>query len=175
MRKAIWTIVVPLMIVACSVSDVTSLISTPQPAPATNTPYVTLTAAPSVTPTLPTPTFTLTPTLIYPNGRPAPSFTPSPAATLWSVPTQTGTLLPTSAVTVVPTVASGPFSSILVPGGQLYWGPCEPASMKVSVKLKEGIHAAGVVMALRLQDSATGYQTDWSTVDMTKEPSGLYS
>ena len=171
MKKAGLIALVSLLLSGCSYTDVLSLLPTPiPPSPtATATIYVSPTVTPTITPTQPTPTFTITPTLIYPNGTPVPSSTPPPAATLWAVSSQTAT------PPELPLLGNGPFSTVLVPGKQLFWGSCEPNTIKVTVQLAKGVKAVGVVMAIRLQDARGPERTGWGQAIMDKQGGGVFT
>jgi hypothetical protein len=159
MRKASYALLIGLLLSGCSYNDLLALVPTPIPPPptATATVYVTPTETASLTPTQPTPTFTTTPTLIYLNGTPLPSATLTPPSTLYVVPTITATIEALS----LSLQGNGPFTAILVPGKQLFWGSCDPHFLKVAVKVADSVPAAGVLIELRLQDVKTGDHTEW--------------
>ncbi len=174
MRKAGLIALISLLLSGCSFTglpDLRSFLPTPvPPSPtATATIYLSPTASPTITPTQPTPTFTLTPTLIYPNGTPIPSTTPNPDATLWVLPTGTGT------PEEQPLLGNGPFATVLVPGKELFWGSCDPNVLKITVQLQSGVRAVGVVMALRLQDTQSAEHTEWGQAIMDKHDGGVYT
>jgi hypothetical protein len=124
----------------------------------------------SITPTQPTPTFTLTPTLIYLNGTPIPSATITPPPTLFILASQSAT------PAAQPLLGNGPFSAILMPGKELMWGGCEPSSLLATVKLADGVPAAGVMIMLRLQDVVSGEHTSWGGgAIMDKQGSGVFT
>jgi hypothetical protein len=152
-------VILSLLLAGCSFADVLALLpgtATPSPT-ATATIYMSPTATPTLTPTQPTPTFTSTPTLIYPNGAPASTASTTPPATVYVVPTTTATIQALS----LSLQGNGPFSTILVPGNQLFWGSCDPHFLKVAVKVASSVPAAGVLIELRLQDLKTGDHTEW--------------
>lgn len=172
MKIAVFVALVGLLLSGCSYSDVISQFvptNPPPPPTATATVYRTPTETPTITPTQPTPTFTLTPTLIYPNGTPVPSSTPSPFPSLFILGTQS----PTAAAQ--PLLGNGPFTTILMPGNQLFWGSCEPNTLNVTVKLAENVKAVGVVMALRLEDTNTKERTGWGQAIMDKQGGGVFT
>ncbi|MGE5074157.1 MAG: hypothetical protein ACM3MF_12070 [Anaerolineae bacterium] len=164
-----------VLLSGCSYTDILALLpATPTSAPPTSSPtatvYLTPTETPTITPTLPTPTFTLTPTLIYPNGTPVPSATITPPPTAFILASQS----PTAAAQ--PLLGSGPFSTILVSGQKLNWGGCEPSSVTATVKLADGVPAAGVLIMLRLQDVAGTEHTSWGGgAIMAKQGGGVFS
>lgn len=173
MKNAAIVTILGLFLSGCSYTNLLPAAPSPLPPPptATATVYVTPTETATITPTQPTPTFTSTPTLIYLNGRPAPSLTPTAPATLWVVLSETPTV-----VAAQPLLGNGPFSTILVSGKQLYWGSCEPSSVKVTIKLVDGVAALGVVIALRLQDVTTGDTTPWGgDAIMDKQGNGVFT
>ena len=160
MKTATLIALVSVLLVGCSYSNFTNLLPVaPSPLPpgptATATIHLTPTNTATITATLPTPTFTGTPTLIYPNGRPAPSETPSAAATLWISLSETPTVM------AQPLVGSGPFATILVSGQRLFWGSCEPSSVKASVKVADSAGVHSVLIFLRLQDTKSKDTTQW--------------
>jgi len=160
MKRAALIAAIALFLSGCSYTDFANLLPQaptplPPPATATATIYVTPTETPTITPTQPTPTFTTTPTLIYLNGVPAWTETPTPPATLWMLATAT------PSVAAQPLLGNGPFATILVPGKQLFWGSCEPSSLKVAVKVQDSVPAHTVLIFLRLQDTKTGDTTTW--------------
>jgi hypothetical protein len=166
---------IALTVSGCSYTDILALLpATPTSAPPTSTPTATVYMTPSetatITPTQPTPTFTLTPTLIYLNGTPIPSATITPPATIYVVASQSPSPAPQALL------GNGPFSTILVSGQQLNWGGCEPSSVLATVKLADGVAAAGVMIMLRLQDVQTGEHTSWGGgAIMEKQGGGVFT
>ena len=147
--------------------------SAPPTATATATIYMTPTQTASITPTQPTQTFTSTPTLLYPNGTPEPSLTPSPLPTLWIIATASGDLATAASQ---PLVGNGPFQTVLVGGKQLFWGSCEPSSVKVTVQVAHEVPAAIVLIMLRLQGVKTGDTTEWGGgAIMDKQDNGVFT
>src|SRR5512143_2661327 len=157
MKKAAVFAAMLIFLSGCSYADLLPVAPTAPPPPdtATATLYLTATETPTITPTQPTPTFTSTPTLIYLNGVPAPTDSPTPPATRWVLSTTT------ASVEAQPLLGNGPFSTILIPGKQLFWGTCEPSSLKVAVKVQDNVPAQTVLIFLRLQDTKTGDTTQW--------------
>jgi hypothetical protein len=175
MKSVALLVVFGFLLSACSYTDLIPAAPSPlPPAPtATATVYVTPTSTPTITPTQPTPTFTFTPTLIYLNGQPAPSLTPSAEPTLW-VATGVVTLSPT--IPPQPLLGNGPFSSILVPGPKLFWGACEPSSIKATVKVADGVPAHTVLIFLRLQDTNSPDTTQWGGgAIMDRQDNGVFT
>ena len=158
MKKAVLIAALILFLSGCSYTDLLPKAPTPLPPASTATPtvYMTPTETPTITPTLPTPTFTLTPTLIYLNGVPAMTDTQTPPATLWVLATATPSVEGQSVL-----VGNGPFSTILVPGKQLFWGTCDPSVLKVTVKVQDGVPAHTVLIFLRLKDTKSNDTTTW--------------
>ncbi|MBI1855855.1 MAG: hypothetical protein HYR93_08345 [Chloroflexi bacterium] len=156
MRKAALIIVFGLFMQACSVPDITALIipatptSPPPAASPTETVYVTPSQTPSVTPTLPTPTFTTTPTLVFSGSTATPSFMPLPTSTLWIL-TQNNLLTP----------QSYGFDEILVSGPLLYWGSCQPNTIKMIARVSNVILTRDVLIFLRLRDKTSDETTEW--------------
>ena len=157
MKTARLVALVGVLLSGCSYTDLlpTAPATLTPPPSATATIYVTATETPTITPTQPTPTFTTTPTLIYPNGSPLPSLTFTPPATRYVVPSTT------AIIAAQPLQGNGPFTTILVSGKQLFWGSCNPASVKTTVKVSESVPASGVLIFLRLKDTKTGDTTPW--------------
>ncbi|HTP03129.1 MAG TPA: hypothetical protein VMJ64_17260 [Anaerolineales bacterium] len=160
MKNITVILMIAYVLSGCALMDYLPVAPSPLPPAATTTATVfkTPTKKPSITPTLPTPTFTLTPTMIYPNGHPAPSLTPSAPATLWMLGTPTDV---PATVAAQPLLGNGPFSTILMSGTKLYWGKCDPSSLKVTVKVADGVPAHSVLIFLRLQDPTTKDTTQW--------------
>ena len=157
MKKAILVALVSVVLSGCSYKSL--LPSAPAAVTATATATATRTLAPTQTativPTQPTATFTGTPTLIYPNGSPVPSATATPPATLYVLPSTTETF------SIQAPQGNGPFTSILVSGRLLNWGSCEPSSIKLTVKVSDGVPATTVLIPLRLEDTKTHDTTPW--------------
>ncbi len=171
MRKAALIFVLGLSMMACSVSDITSLIpgtSTPPPPTAipTETVYVTSTSTPSLTPTQPTPTFTTTPTLFFSGPSATPSFTPFPTSTLWTLGERNNLLTP----------QSYGFAGIIMSGAVLRWGTCQPNFIKVIAKPSDIVKTHKVLMFLRLKDKTSDDTTKWGGgADMDGDRKGNFS
>lgn len=156
MRRVTLIFMLGLSMLACSVSDITSLIpGTPAPPPPTAIPmetvYVTSTSIPSMTPTQPTPTFTTTPTLFYSGPSATPSLTPLPTGTLWSVGGGANLLTPQSVG----------FAGIVISGPLLYWGSCQPNFIKVIARVTDIVKTHDVTLWLRLKDKKSSDTTNW--------------
>ncbi len=172
MHKARLITLLSLLLSGCSYTELLPPTPTtiPSTASATATIYMTPTQTASITATQPTPTFTGTPTLVYPNGTPVPSLTASPPATLWRLATTSATAI------VQPLGGNGPFKTILVSGKQLYWGTCNPSTIKAAVQVADEVPAFGVMIMLRLKDVKTGDTTDWGGgAIMDKQGNGLFT
>jgi len=162
MRKAALIFVLGLSMLACSVSDITSLIpGTPTPLPPTAIPtesvYVTSTSTPSATPTQPTPTFTTTPTLLYSGPSATPSETPFPTSTLWTLRQASTPLIPL-------TPELNGFSSYSMSGNILHWGVCPPNSIQVVARPSDIVRTHFVLLFLRLQDRQYPFEsTHWGS------------
>jgi hypothetical protein len=172
MHKARFFVLLSLLLSGCSYTDLLRLAPTniPPAVTATATIFVTPSQTASVTPTQPTPTFTSTPTLIYPNGTPPPSPTATPVFTA-SIPATA-----TETEVAQPLLGSGPFSTILISDKQLVWGTCTPSSVTATVQLANGVPAFGVMIMLRLQDTATGEITAWGGgAIMDKQGNGVFT
>lgn len=157
MRKLLILSLLGLMVLACSMVDVTRYlpVTVGTPLPDTSTPF------PTWTNTLPAPpTHTPTPTLI--GQRPSPTITDTPTAT----PVVTGT--PTT-VNTVPGPALTPssmpedsgFVFIVLSGDQLYEGTCGPAQVDFEVQVHRPERVDSVVMFMKLRNQITGAETGW--------------
>lgn len=161
MKKVRYLIFLLILVVqACSYTDITNLLpATPTlPPTASYTPAVsdTPTRTPTVTPTQPTPTFTSTPTFIYSGPTPTSSITPVFTSTIGLLITLTNTPAP---LELAP--QSSLFTSIKISGNLVYWGRCEPSSVKVTVHVVDTALIRTVLLELRLVDTKTGERTEW--------------
>lgn len=156
MRRVILILMLGLILSACTISDVTSLLpGTPTPPPPTAIPtetvYVTSTSTPSITPTQPTPTFTTTPTLFYSGPTATPSGTPVPTSTIWTMGDRNNLLTP----------QSYGFAGIVISGPLLYWGSCQPNSIKVIARVTDIVRTHDVTLWMRLKDKKSDDTTNW--------------
>ena len=164
MKKIVLISALLLMMLACSVSDVSSIMSpfftpTPMP-PATNTVYVTPTDTPTITSTLPTPTFTETPTLIGSGFTATPSETASPTADpLASALTGTSSAGVGNSLTT-PDVG---FTSVRISGNILRWGGCEPSSITFTADVIDPLQVVSVTLWIRLKSQSGSESTKWET------------
>jgi len=154
MKKIALIFTLVLMLPACSVSDVTNILSplfTPTPAPlATSTVYLTPSDTPTITATLPTPTFTDTPTLI----GAGPSATPS------LTETSTSAFISSTGVGNSPlTPQYVGFTMVQISGNILRWGGCEPSSITFTAHVVDPISETGVLLFLGLKNPTTGEST----------------
>ena len=153
---------VVLILLACSVSDVSNIMSplfTPTALSlATKTVYVTPSDTPTITPPLPTPTFTGTPTLMGSGFTATPSETESPTATpvasalTGTIPVNVGNSLTT------PDVG---FTSVRISGNILRWGGCEPSSVTFTAQMVDPTTVASVTLWIRLSNPPSGEATKW--------------
>lgn len=153
-----------LMLLACSVSDVSNVLSplfTPTPPPlATNTVYVTPSDTPTLTATLPTPTFTGTPTLVgggfteTPTLTDTPTETPPPAKS-----TSNGTPSPDIEEGTPATPPGVGFTSVKISGNILRWGGCEPSSVTFTAHVTDPANETAVLLFYRLKSPTTGEET----------------
>jgi len=153
-----------LMLLACSVSDVSNIMSplfTPTALlSATKTVYVTPSDTPTITPTLPTPTFTGTPTLLGSGFTATPSETESPTAE----PITTG-LTGTISVSVGNSALTPEyvgFSSIKISGNIIRWGGCEPSSVTFTAQVVDPVTETAVLLFYRLKNPSSGEMTKMS-------------
>jgi hypothetical protein len=156
MKKIALLSALTLVLLACSVSDVTNILSplfTPTPSHlATSTVYLTPSDTPTITATLPTPTFTDTPTLIGIGPSATPSLTETPTNAFTSS-TGSGNTLST------PQYVG--FTTIQVSGNILRWGKCEPASLTFTAHVVDPVAETTVLLFLRLKNQTTGETTKW--------------
>ena len=148
-------------LLACSVSDVSNIMSplfTPTALPpATNTVYVTPSDTPTITETLPTPTFTGTPTLLGSGFTATPSETESPTAEP-STTELTGTI-PVSVGNSSLTPENVGFSSVKISGNIIRWGGCEPSSVTFTAQVVDPITETAVLLFYRLKNPSSGEMT----------------
>ena len=163
MKKIALISALVLLLSACSVSDVSNIMSplfTPTALPsATKTLYVTPTDTPTITETLPTPTFTGTPTLIGSGFTATPSETASPTADPVAS-ALTGTS-PVNAGNSVTTPEYVGFTSVQISGNILRWGGCEPSSITFTAQVVDPTTVASVTLWIRLSNPPSGEATKW--------------
>jgi hypothetical protein len=53
------------------------------------------------------------------------------------------------------------FTTILISGGSIYWGDCEPSSVKITAHITNLANIRVVTIWLRLANKTTGDTTDW--------------
>ena len=128
----------------------------PPAASATPTTIITSTWTSTITPTLPTPTFTSTPTLIY----------LGPSATIGPATDTPGSIFsPTPTFTETPPVVTIPqdsfFTTIAVSGDHIFWGACEPSSVKLTTHINDLSKVHAVTVWLRLENKTTNDTTEW--------------
>lgn len=167
MKKTGLVVLLGLFALACSFSDIVSLIpvnSTPLASPvqlSTDTPSDT----PTVTPTLPTPTFTTTPTLVYLGSSPTP----------WALLQVTGTIDVLSPDYSLLTPQVG-FNSVQISGNMIRWGSCEPSSVKITAYVTDPIKEQAVLLFLRLKDTKSSEMTDWGYgAEMNSNQKGIFT
>jgi hypothetical protein len=162
MKKIALISTLVLMLLACSVSDVSNIMSplfTPTALSlATKTVYVTPSDTPTITETLPTPTFTGTPTLMGSGFTATPSETESPTVTPVAS-ALTGTI-PVSAGNSLTTPDVG-FTSVRISGNILRWGGCEPSSVTFTAQMVDPTTVASVTLWIRLSNPPSGEATKW--------------
>ena len=127
--------------------------------PIATTPVLSLTPTIEDTPTPPSATFTETPTLIY--------LYASPTMTVEDTPTET----PGSIITLTPNITETPplqtipkdslFTTITVSGASVFWGVCEPSSVKLTTHISNLANIYTVTVWLRLANKTTGDTTEW--------------
>ena len=165
MKKIALISALVLMLLACSVSDVSNIMSplfTPTALPsATNTLYVTPTDTPTITETLPTPTFTGTPTLLGSGFTATPSETASPTADAVAS-ALTGTS-PVNAGNSATTPEYVGFTSVQISGNVLRWGGCEPSSITFTADVIDPLQVTSVTLWIRLISQSGSESTKWET------------
>ncbi len=148
-----------LFLSGCSIETLFAPTPTNQPPASTSTALVSRTWTSTITPTSPTPTFTSTPTLIYLG----PTDTVEPLDYLTATP---GSIFsPTPAPTDTPPVLTLPqdslFTTIVISGDQIFWGSCEPSSVKLTTHINDMSKVHTVTVWLRLENKSTGETTEW--------------
>jgi hypothetical protein len=160
MKKYCFILLLSLLLSACTYPNLIPSTATIPQAPvlvASQVPASTPTFI--VTPTLATATFTETPTLIY--------LFPTQAITVEDVSTETLSPIITSTpiITDTPPFQTIPkdslFTTILISGGSIFWGVCEPSSIKITAHITNLANIRVVTIWLRLANKTTGDTTDW--------------
>ncbi len=168
-----------MMLVACSVSDVSKLLAPPPTLTslpsATNTIFLSPTNTATITETLPTPTYTGTPTQLGGGFTLTPTFTPPPTATL--SPTTSGTpgdlTLEPGALLTNQYVG---FLQIRISSSTLRWGGCEPSSVTFTARVSDPVNETGVLLFLRLSSPTTGEMTKWGAgAQMVSDKNGSFT
>ena len=162
MKKITILTLLPLLLLACTFSELPLL---PQPA----APQPSDTAAPvlpteTFTPEIP-PTFTFTPTLIGARPSSTPTETPVPTDTILYLtpPTETLTPPPSAQPQTEPTIdlqGTG-FTSIDQSTDQIYWGACQPNDVIIAVQMTNPSQVSSVVLFVKFRDKATSNGTGW--------------
>lgn len=145
---------VSLLLSACSYAILLPATATPAPPAAspTSTVYVTPSWTPTLTATQPTPTFTGTPTLIYAGPTATASETPAPTSTLGLIATK-------NLLDLAP--QGGAFKAVTISGNQIFWGTCEPSSVRLQTQVVRGLGTHTVLLFLRLKDKNSDLTTEW--------------
>jgi hypothetical protein len=162
------------MLLACSVSDISNILSplfTPTPRPlATNTVYVTPTDTPTITVTLPTPTFTGTPTLTGGGFTETPTLisTDVISATVGTPSTaESTTNASISSIGAGNSLATTPemvgFTRVQISGNILRWGGCEPSSITFTADVADPLQVASVTLWIQLKSQSGSESTKWET------------
>ena len=161
MKKIALISALVLMLLACSVSDVSNIMSplfTPTALlSVTKTVYVTPSDTPTITPTLPTPTFTGTPTLLGSGFTATPSETESPTAE--PITTELTGTTSVSVGTSALTPENAGFSSVKISGNIIRWGGCEPSSVTFTAQVVDPINETAVLLFYRLKNPSSGEMT----------------
>ena len=161
MKKIALISTLVLTLLACSVSDVSNIMSplfTPTALPpATKTVYVTPSDTPTITSTLPTPTFTGTPTLMGSGFTATPSETESP--TVQPITTGLTGTIPVSVGNSATTPEYVGFSSVKISGNIIRWGGCEPSSVTFTAQVVDPITETAVLLFYRLKNPSSGEMT----------------
>jgi hypothetical protein len=145
-----------------------------QAPPATLTVVISPTSTNTITPTIPTPTFTGTPTLIYLGRSPTLISTDSLIGTPGSIFSPTPTSTQTALVATVPD--NGIFTTIKISADHLFWGSCEPSSVKIATHIGDLKNVHTVTVWLRLANKKTGDTTEWGGgAIMNDDGQGNYS
>ncbi len=174
MRKNVLLSVLPLFLLACSVSSLPFL---PQAALPTST--ETPIPLPTETPTPATePTFTFTPTMI--GAVPSATFTvtPLPSETFFYLtpPTETFTPPPTSAFTPTVSLVGTGFNWVNLTTDTIHWGACEPHTVTITAELTSPAEVHTVELYVRFRDKASGNATEWDRgTTMDKQADGSFT
>ncbi len=154
MRLTTLIVFASLLLSACSYTDLLPATPTLPPAKPVPTGTVSLTPSktPTLTPTQPTPTFTATPTLIYAGPTATVSDTPEPTGTLALIATK-------NLLVLVP--ESGAFASLSISTNAIFWGACEPSSVRFTAQTVGGLGTHTVLLFLRLKDRNSDQATEW--------------
>ncbi len=168
-----------MLLLACSMSDVSNLLAptpTPRPLPsATNTLYLSPTNTPTITETLPTPTFTGTPTLMGGGFTTTPTWTVPP--TMTAIPTSSGSAITsTIAPGSLQTTQYVGFTLIRISGSVIKWGGCEPSSVTISAHVSNPSVETGVLLFVRLSSPTTGELSKWEAgASMVSDKNGNFT
>ncbi len=157
---ALLSLLITVVLLACSVSDISSLLQPTVVVLPTGTP-----PPPVSTPTPPSsPTYTPTPTLIGLRTEIAPTF-PSPF---------TATTAPTITLTATagsPSPSPNPagaalagtgFDAINVSAPVFHWGACEPTTVTITASVTDPAQIAGLVLFTRVGNKASGAVGSWN-------------
>jgi hypothetical protein len=164
MKKKCFILLLSLFLSACTLPN---LMPSTAPIPVSPVPVTSqvLTSTPpfTVTPTPATATFTETPTLIY--------LFPTQAITTEGISTETLSPIITSTLASTPNITDTPpfqtipkdslFTTILISGGSIFWGDCEPSFIKITAHITNLANIRVVTIWLRLANKTTGDTTDW--------------
>ena len=172
-KTPLLSLLIAIVILACSTTDIPFLISATPTLPPTATPI-----PPTATPSLAIfPTHTFTPTLIGIHTEIAPTFPPPLTAT--SAPTATATA--TAATASVPTaagtgLAGTGFAAINLSSAVFYWGACEPTTVTVTATVTNLAQVDGLVLFTRVGNKVSGLATAWDKgTSMALVGPGVYS
>ncbi|MGA7192794.1 MAG: hypothetical protein WBW94_04120 [Anaerolineales bacterium] len=167
MKKIALISALVMTLLACSISDVSSILTPlakPTPLPiATNTVYVAPSDTPTITATLPTPTFTGTPTLVGGGFTATPTLT---STNLTETPAVTGSPMDTTSTSIIGglslvTPLGVGFTSVKISGNILKWGGCEPSSITFTARVADPINEVAVLWFYRLKSPTTGDMSKW--------------
>jgi hypothetical protein len=169
MKKVILSLLIALMLSACSVTTLEQLLLpptvTPQPTPV---PSETPTDIPTPTPVTPSLTYTPTPTLI---GFKTPTNTPDGSIT----PTASTPINMITPDTKTPTVVMDGFVAVFTSTDEFYKKGCEPGTVKFSAQAANPRDTIFVVLFVRFKSKQSGNTSEWTSIGMQPLGAGTFT
>jgi len=162
MRKLLTVLMLAILLQACSMNDITSLLIPPtQTLIPTATIGATYTPVATWTPSI-TPSITASPTIVR-----IPTLDPNvPTSTFAPIPIFIGEYTATPATPSTP-VRPGPgFLSVTVSDTRIFWGECTPNKSVVVAKVTDPEEVASVVIFVQVKAIDKEDSTPWTTGDV---------